>query len=167
MLGKEGVSTLAGYGASNLVYDKTNNQTLGMIAGILASMGTAKGLNMADAKLGWSNKGVKGNVVESVTGDIESGRISNLDDGLNFSNSALEHMGESGRQVPIQTLQDAIRYGEAMPDPRGSNATMYYTTMYKNGKMYNLEVLYDEISNTVYHFEYARKAMGNLPAIPK
>lgn len=50
-------------------------------------------------------------------------------------------MGESGRQVPIQTLQDAIRYGEAMPDPRGSNATMY-----KNGKMYNLEVLYDEIS---------------------
>ena len=97
----------------------------------------------------------------------ESGRISNLDDGLNFSNRALEHMGESGRQVPIQTLQDAIRYGDAMPDPRGSNTTMYYTTMYKNGKMYNLEVLYDEISNTVYHFEYARKAMGNLPAIPK
>ena len=98
---------------------------------------------------------------------IKSGRISNLDDGLNFSNRALEHMGEGGRQVPIQTLQDAIRYGEAMPDTRGSNATMYYTTMYKNGKMYNLEVLYDEISNTVYHFEYARKAMGNLPAIPK
>ena len=73
MLGKEGVSTLAGYGASNLVYDKTNNQTLGMIAGILASTGSAKGLNMADAKLGWSNKGVKGNVAESVTGDIESG----------------------------------------------------------------------------------------------
>ena len=98
---------------------------------------------------------------------IKSGRISNLDDGLNFSNRALEHMGEGGRQVPIQTLQDAIRYGEAMPDPRGSNATMYYITMYKNEKMYNLEVLYDEISNTVYHFEYARKAMGNLPAIPK
>lgn len=72
MLGKEGVSTLAGYGASNLVYDKTNNQTLGMIAGILASTGSAKGLNMVDAKLGWSNKGVKGNVVESVTGNIET-----------------------------------------------------------------------------------------------
>lgn len=28
MLGKEGVSTLAGYGASNLVYDKTNNPRL-------------------------------------------------------------------------------------------------------------------------------------------
>lgn len=54
-----------------------------------------------------------------------------------------------------------------MMNERGSNATMYYTTMYKNGKMYNLEVLYDEISNTVYHFEYARKVMGNLPVIPK
>ena len=39
--------------------------------------------------------------------------------------------------------------------------------MYKNGKMYNLEVLYGEISNTVYYFEYERKAMGHLPAIPK
>ena len=97
----------------------------------------------------------------------KGGTYTNLDDGLNFSNKALEHMGESGRQVPVQTLQDAIRYGEAMPDPSGSSATMYYTTMYKNGKMYNLEVLYDEFTNMVYHFEYARKAMGNLPAIPK
>ena len=80
MLGKEGVSTLAGYGASNLVYDKTNNQTLGMIAGILASTGSAKGLNMADAKLGWSKKSVKGNVVESVTGDIESGKAIGTDE---------------------------------------------------------------------------------------
>ena len=38
----------------------------------LESTGSAKGLNMADAKLGWSNKGVKGNVVESVTGNIET-----------------------------------------------------------------------------------------------
>ena len=28
--------------------------------------------DMADAKLGWSNKGVRGNAVESVTGDIET-----------------------------------------------------------------------------------------------
>ena len=75
-------------------------------------------------------------------------------------------MGEDGRLVPIQTLQDAIRYGEVIPAPRGSNATMYYTTIYKNGKMYNLEVLYDEISNTVYHFEYARKAMRNCQQYP-
>ena len=97
----------------------------------------------------------------------KGGTYTDLDDGLNFSNRALEHMGEGGRQVPMQTLQDAIRYGEVMPDPRGSGVSMYYTTMYKNGKMYNLEVLYDEVTNTVYHFEYARKAMGNLPAISK
>ena len=60
----------------------------------------------------------------------EDGRYTNLNDGLNFANKALEHMGE-------------------------------------NGKMYNLEVLYDETTNTIYHFEYARKAMGELPAIPK
>ena len=65
-------------------------------------------------------------------------KYSSLDEGLNFSNKALEHMGESFRQVPVQTLQDAIRYGEALPDPRGSSATMYYTTMTKDGKLYNL-----------------------------
>ena len=76
-------------------------------------------------------------------------------------------MGENGRQVPILTLQDSIRYGEALPDPRGSSATMYYTTMTRNGRLYDLEVLYDKASNTVYHFEYARKAMRNLPQIKK
>ena len=84
----------------------------------------------------------------------QSGRISNLDDGLNFSNRALEHMGESGRQVPIQTLQDAIRYGEAMPDPRGSNTTMYYTTMYKNGKMYNLHHFFVRLNVHLHNIEY-------------
>jgi hypothetical protein len=107
---------------------------------------------------------VPGNVGKAVEG---SGQYSNLDEGLNFSKKALEHMGESERRVPTQTLQDAIRNGEAFPDPRGSSATMYYTTMTKNGKLYNLEVLYDSVTNQVYHFEYARKAMGNLPAIKK
>ena len=197
IVAKEGISMGAGAGAQKITTDVTGNDTAGMVAGIVASGVTAKGLNGIEAganKLAKAPKGIDGvtegagNVAEDVgkagkglegaakgaesaaedAGKVvESGRISNLDDGLNFSNRALEHMGESGRQVPIQTLQDAIRYGEAMPDPRGSNTTMYYTTMYKNGKMYNLEVLYDEISNTVYHFEYARKAMGNLPAIPK
>ena len=197
IVAKEGISMGAGAGAQKITTDVTGNDTAGMVAGMVASGVTAKGLNGIEAganKLAKAPKGIDGvtegagNVAEDVgkagkglegaakgaesaaedAGKVvESGRISNLDDGLNFSNRALEHMGESGRQVPIQTLQDAIRYGEAMPDPRGSNTTMYYTTMYKNGKMYNLEVLYDEISNTVYHFEYARKAMGNLPAIPK
>ena len=98
---------------------------------------------------------------------VDNSRYKTLENELNFSNKALEHMGESGRRVPIQTLQDAIRYGKGLPDPRGSSATMYYTTMYKNGEKYNLEVLYNKDNNTVYHFKYTRKAIGNLPAISK
>jgi len=56
---------------------------------------------------------------------------------------------------------------KACLDPRGSLAEMHYTTMTKNGQTYNLEVLYDKATNTVYHFEYTRKAIGDLPAIPK
>ena len=85
----------------------------------------------------------------------------------NFSQKALEHMNEDGRKLPVMILEEAIEVGEALPDPRGSNAIMYYTQMTKNGKLYNLEVLYDSSNNTIYHFEYTRKAIGNLPAIKK
>ena len=151
IVAKEGLSTLAGEGASNITMKLTDNQTASMLAGMLASGVTAQGLNGIDAKFHISGS--------------KNGKYSSLDEELNFSNKASQHMKESGRQIPTQTLQDAIRYGEAMPDPRGSTATMYYITMYKNEKMYNLEVLYDATTNTVYHFEYARKAMGNLLAI--
>ena len=76
-------------------------------------------------------------------------------------------MDNAGRHVPVETLRDAIKSTRGVPDPRGSDALMHYATMYKNGKKYNLEVLYDEATNTIYHFEYARKAMGNLPKISK
>ena len=92
---------------------------------------------------------------------------SSIEDGLNFSTKAAEHMDETGRSVPVQTLRDTIESTEGVPDPRGSDAMMHYTTMVKNGKTYNLEVLYDEKTNTVYHFEYTRDAIGNLPAIKK
>ena len=31
--------------------------------------------------------------------------------------------------------------------------------------MYNLQVLYDKVTNIVYHFKYTTEAIGNLPAI--
>lgn len=93
--------------------------------------------------------------------------IKNIDDGLNFSKKAGEHMDEAARFVPVQTLQDAIKSTKGLPDPRGSDALMHYTTINIGKKTYNLEVLYDAATNTIYHFEYARRAMGNLPAIPK
>ena len=45
---------------------------------------------------------------------------------FNFSQSALKHMTEAGRFVPIQILQEAIKSGRAEPDSQGSSATMYY-----------------------------------------
>ena len=143
-----------------------NGSREGLTSAELAGVEKADAL-LVSQKVGYEDVWDLRNAGDVLESGRKGGTYTNLDDGLNFSNKALEHMGESGCQVPVQTLQDAIRYGEAMPDPSGSSATMYYTTMYKNGKMYNLEVLYDEISNTVYYFEYARKAMGNLPAIPK
>jgi len=76
-------------------------------------------------------------------------------------------MDEAGRALPIQTLDDAIQSGIKLPDPQGTSANMYYTTMSRNGKMYNLEVLYDSTTNTIMHFKYTPEAIGPLPIIPK
>jgi hypothetical protein len=105
-------------------------------------------------------------------GEAKSNAISktiykNLDEGLNFASTPAKHMENAGRYVPVDTLRDAIKSTKGVIDPRGSNALMHYTTMYKNGEMYNLEVLYDKATNTIYHFEYTRQAIGNLPKIPK
>ena len=80
----------------------------------------------------------------------------NSSSGLNFTRTTASHMQNSGRYVPVQTLQDGIKYGVASPDPQGTSATMYNSTMYKNGTAYNLEVLYDGTTNTIYHFLYYR-----------
>lgn len=95
------------------------------------------------------------------------GKISKLEKGLNFAVKPAEHMANAARFVPVQTLTSAIKYGAKAADPRGSNAQMFYTIMYKNGKAYNLEVLYEKATNTIFHFEYTRKAIGPLEAIPK
>ncbi|EAR66173.1 hypothetical protein B14911_10577 [Bacillus sp. NRRL B-14911] len=96
----------------------------------------------------------------------EKGKGNVTKGGLNFTPTTAKHMDNAGRFVPVQTLKLAIK-GKGYKDPRGSRATMYYTTMYKNGRKYNLEVLYDRKTNTIWHFEYARKAMGPLETIPK
>lgn len=94
-------------------------------------------------------------------------KIANIEQGLNFSSKAAKHMANPARQVPVQILQQAIKSTPVMADPRGSSAAMYYATMLRTGQMYNLEVLYHEATNMVYHFEYSREAMGLLPKILK
>lgn len=73
---------------------------------------------------------------------------------FNFSKKASSHMDNPGRAVPVQTLQDAIKSSKGLSDSRGSEALMYRTTMDKNGTTYNLEVLYHQESNSIWHFKY-------------
>lgn len=84
-----------------------------------------------------------------------------------FSGAAERHMENPERAVPVEILKEAIASGYPMPDPRESSAIMYYMIIYKNGKQYNLEVLYDPNSNKIFHFEYTRRAIGPLPKIKK
>ena len=82
------------------------------------------------------------------------GRENLKDSSINFSRRAGEHMNEQGRRVPISILGDAIRYGSESPDPRGSQALQYEIQMYRNGSPYNLTVVFDWKTNTIYHFQY-------------
>lgn len=71
-----------------------------------------------------------------------------------LTSKVVKHMENPHRYVPMRILQEAIKYGKAVPAPRGSRATMYYIEMYKNNKIYTLEVLYDKQTNTIWHFLY-------------
>jgi|GEM_PF-1386495 len=88
---------------------------------------------------------------------------------FNFSPYADAHMRNFRRFVPVQSLREVIRYRTSVPDPRGSVSRMYYSTAYihRNGRWarYNIEVLFDSNTNTIWHFKYTDEAIGNLPAI--
>lgn len=90
---------------------------------------------------------------------------SNSKQSIKFSTSAAIHMNEPHRFVPLYILEHAINHGIPRPDPQGSASIMYYTTMYKNGKKYNLEVLFDKSTNTIWHFKYDIRALGPLSKI--
>ena len=88
--------------------------------------------------------------------------------GFNFTKTAAGHMDDAGRMIPVQILNTIIRTPmKVLKDPQGTNALMYYSQMWKNGKLYNVEVLYDKSINTIMHFKYTEKALGPLQAIPK
>lgn len=83
----------------------------------------------------------------------------------NFARAPSTHMENPARFVPLTLLDKAIKFTKGMKDPRGSKALMHYSKINIRNKPYNLEVLFDKKSNTILHFEYARKAMGPLDAI--
>jgi hypothetical protein len=75
-------------------------------------------------------------------------------------------MADKARAIPIQTMDDIIKAPmSVVKDPQGTSALMHYSQMWKNGKLYNVEVLYDKAANTIMHFKYTQKPLGSLPAI--
>ncbi|MGL4348838.1 MAG: tetratricopeptide repeat protein [Chlamydiales bacterium] len=86
-----------------------------------------------------------------------------------FSHRAAIHMTEEGRWVPVNILEDVINSPIVVTlDPRGlSNGLMHYSQISRNGKLYNIEVLYDKATNTIEHFLYDDGAMGPLKKVKK
>lgn len=72
-----------------------------------------------------------------------------------FGGSAGRHMAEPGRAVPVQILEQAIKGSKGVADPKGSRALMHSVEMFRNGKPYKLDVLYDKATNTIWHFQYS------------
>lgn len=77
-----------------------------------------------------------------------------LSKGVNFTNTCIQRMSNAARYVPVNTLINCIKNGTAKRDPQGTKAIMYTINMWKNGKLYKLEVLYERASNTILHFLY-------------
>ena len=74
----------------------------------------------------------------------------------NFTKAAEKHMADPNRYVPVSILDETIKHPTmTLADPQGTNATMYYSTIERNNKSYNLEVLYDSKTNTIMHFKYS------------
>ena len=84
--------------------------------------------------------------------------------GLKFTATTAQRMATSGRFVPLQILQLAIKYGSKGADPQKvKGAVMYTIKMSKyigraaDGpifKEYTLEVILREADNTILHFLY-------------
>lgn len=95
------------------------------------------------------------------------GKIKGGKTAYKFAKEAASHMDDINRFVPVQILDDVIKNTKAFPDPQNSSAIMHYAQMARNKTMYNLEVLYDKTTNTIYHFKYTRQAIGPLKKISK
>jgi len=87
--------------------------------------------------------------------------------GFNFTSTTIKRFTDPARAVPANDLRRAVG-GTPYADPQGAvGASAYYTTILKNGKSYNLKVVYNQESNTIFHFHYSRSSMGPLPKIKK
>jgi hypothetical protein len=136
------------------------NQMGGIMSGVGAQIGSLAGM----AAGGWAAYGAKLAQIKATaaTTTMAKGGGKEL---YNLGETAAQHMAESGRKVPIQIMDNVLKTTKGFPYPGGSNALMHYSTMWKNGKLYNLEILYDKASNSIWHFKYTQDALGPLPLI--
>jgi hypothetical protein len=86
---------------------------------------------------------------------------------FNFTDTTLNHMKDFRRMIPVQILKEIIDAPiHVVKDPQqATNALMYYAQMWKNKKLYNVEVLYDKETNTIFHFLYTQDVSGQLPKV--
>ena len=86
---------------------------------------------------------------------------------IKFSEKALSHMKNSDRYIPASLMDKIVKSTKWVPDPRWTTSTMHYWEMSKNGKTYNVEVLYNKAMNMIQHFKYTEKPIWNLASKKK
>ena len=168
IVAKEGISMGVGAGAQKITTDVTGNDTAGMVAGMVASGVTAKGLNGIEAeanKLAKAPKGIDG--VTEEAGNLAED-VGKAGKGLEGAESAAEDAGkvvESGSNGGSDVVQSKFNkllnsdYYKNNPGYDCSEiATDFYDTAGQQGKIYRIEgkdgVINGYEYGKVYDFEY-------------
>jgi len=80
-----------------------------------------------------------------------------------FTKKTISRMEDKSRMIPIHILKDILDAPlHVLPDPQGTSALMHYARMWRNGKLYNVEVLYDLQKNLIMHFLFTDDPLGPL-----
>jgi len=130
-----------------------SKKTTGSVSGTSVAIGVLGGATIGGL-LGWGFYGLGVSISASGLVSTAPGLYKTLEQGVNFTGTAINRMENAARHVPVQVLIEAIKNGVASPDPQGTSAMMYTIEMVRNGKTYVLEVLYDKATNTIMHFLY-------------
>jgi len=91
-----------------------------------------------------------------VVGYLLSGiRIGKVAKSLKFTKTAMRRMSDSNRYVPRYILAEAIVTGKRVVDPQDAkNAIKIVSSMFKSGKKYQLNIIYNKVKKIVMHFHY-------------
>jgi len=74
---------------------------------------------------------------------------------LQFTATTAVRQATTARRVPLQILARAIQTGRRMADPQAAaGAVKIVSDMYKNGKLYQLEIIYRQADKMILHFHY-------------